>query len=114
MAQQPTYLLAPNFTFKPYTGPIALGSLIADPFRPHRVLTAVDPVALAARYPGVENVTEYAHIMARGAGHDISVAIWALFLQTVGSRLSGKRAAHIATEYTMDSLVTEYFVGDPE
>jgi hypothetical protein len=114
MAQQPTYLLAPNFTFKPYTGPIGLGSLIADPFRPHRVLTAVDTAALAARYPRVEKVTEYTRSMARGAGHDIAVAVWAKFLQTVSSRLSGERAAYVANEYTMDSLVTEYFVSDPE
>jgi hypothetical protein len=114
MAQQPTYLLAPNFTFKPYTGPIGLGNIIADPFRPHRVLAAVDPATLAARYPRVEKVTEYAHSMARGAGHDVTVAVWVQFLQTISSRLSGERAVHVATEYTMDSLVTEYFVSDPE
>ncbi|PFH61504.1 hypothetical protein XA68_17161 [Ophiocordyceps unilateralis] len=114
MAEQPTYLLTPNFTFKPYTGPIALGNIIADPFRPHRTLTAVSVDALAARYPRVEKATENERSVARVAAHDVAIAVWARFLKMIGTRLIGERAASVATDYKMDSLVTEYFVSDPD
>ncbi|KAJ4024605.1 hypothetical protein NW752_003169 [Fusarium irregulare] len=113
MAQQPTYLLAPNFTFKPRGGPIALGNIIADPFRPHRVLTTIDEAARAARYPRIETFAELDRTIARGSGHDVAVAVWAQFLQGVGASLSGDRAVEKSTEYTMDKLETEYFVQDP-
>jgi hypothetical protein len=114
MAQQPTYLLAPNFTFKPRGGPIALGNIIADPFRPHRVLTAIDEAARAARYPRIETFAELDRTIARGSGHDVAVAVWAQFLQGVGASLSGDRAVQKSSEYTMDTLETEYFVQDPD
>ncbi|RFN45481.1 hypothetical protein FIE12Z_10243 [Fusarium flagelliforme] len=114
MAQQPTYLLAPNFTFKPRSGPIALGNIIADPFRPHRVLTAIDEAARAARYPRIETFAELDRTIARGSGHDVAVAVWAQFLQGVVASLSGDRAVQKSSEYTMDALETEYFVGDPD
>ncbi|CAK7240635.1 MAG: hypothetical protein STHCBS139747_002081 [Sporothrix thermara] len=107
MAQQPTYLLAPNFTFKPRTGPIRLGNLIADPLRPHRVLTTIDTDVLSARSPRIEEAIEYERSVMRGTGHEVAVSVWAQFLQTVGARLSGERATRVAAEYTMDSLVTE-------
>jgi hypothetical protein len=34
----PTYLFAPNWNF-PLDGPIALGNIVGDPFRPHRSLS---------------------------------------------------------------------------
>lgn len=114
MAQQPTYLLAPNFTFKPRSGPIALGNIIADPFRPHRVLTAIDEAARAARYPRIETFAELDRTIARGSGHNVAVAVWAQFLQGVGASLSGDRAVEKSSEYTMDTLETEYFVQDPD
>jgi hypothetical protein len=40
----PTYLLAPNWTFRP-GGSIALGNIIANPLKPHIVLTKPDPDA---------------------------------------------------------------------
>ena len=59
MARQPTYLLAPNFHFKPGTGPIVLGNIIADPLRPHRALTTVDAAIVKATYPRIETITDY-------------------------------------------------------
>src|SRR4051812_19876255 len=114
MPQPKTYFLAPNFTFKPYTGPIHLGSLIADPFRPHRVLTTVDEEALKTRYPRVERLAEYERSVGRTTDHSISIALWAHFLQTVNSGVSGERSSYKMTDYSMESLETEYFVGDPD
>ncbi|PSN71014.1 hypothetical protein BS50DRAFT_448629, partial [Corynespora cassiicola Philippines] len=112
MAQYPTYLLAPNFTFKPRTGPLALGSLIADPFRPHRVLTAVDEDAVS-RYPRIETVIESQKSIARESTHETGFSLWTEFLQIVGASAFNKRGSHAATEFSMSSLVTEYFVNDP-
>ncbi|KAH0538096.1 hypothetical protein FGG08_005308 [Glutinoglossum americanum] len=112
MAQQPTYLLTPNFTFKPITGPIALGSIIADPFRPHRVLTSIDGPTLSA-YPRVETVLEYDKQLFRDSSRNASFSIWAQFLQTVTAKANVARAADALAQYTMDSLETMYFVADP-
>ncbi|KAL6823408.1 hypothetical protein V8C40DRAFT_248018 [Trichoderma camerunense] len=114
MAQQPTYLIVPNFTFKPYTGPIRLGNIIADPFRPHRALSSVDAASLAARYPRVEKVIEHERSVVRAEDNNVAVSIWAQFLQNVGAGLSAGHGERVMTKYTMEALETEYFVGDPE
>lgn len=41
MSPRSTYIRTPNFDFKPGTGPIALGNLIADPMSPHHPLITV-------------------------------------------------------------------------
>lgn len=113
MAQQPTYLLAPNFHFRAGTGPIALGNIIADPLRPHRALTTVDAGTLKAIYPRVETFTYYDRSMKLVTSHDVSMAVWAQFVQTVSAKVSGERGTSMHTNYTMDALDTTYFVTDP-
>ncbi|EMR84131.1 hypothetical protein BcDW1_7159 [Botrytis cinerea BcDW1] len=113
MAQQPTYLLAPNFHFKPGTGPIALGNIIVDPLRPHRALTTVDASTLKATYPRVEMILDHNRSMSRGSSREMSIAVWAQFVQTVGTKVSGERGASIRNHYTMDTVETTYFVADP-
>jgi hypothetical protein len=114
MARNLTYLLTPNFTFKPHTGPIALGSIIADPFRPHRVLSAIDSQTLAQRYPKIETCTESPRSIKREAGRDIGVSVWAHVLHSAGVSLSGQHARRVSSEYRIDSLDTEYFLEDPD
>ncbi|KAM6477699.1 hypothetical protein HDV62DRAFT_372822 [Trichoderma sp. SZMC 28011] len=114
MAQQPTYLLVPNFTFKPYTGPIRLGNIIADPFRPHRALSSVDAASLAARYPRIEKVTEHERSVVRAEDNTAAISIWGQFLQNVGARLAAGHESRVTTKYNMKALETEYFVGDPD
>lgn len=113
MAQQPTYFLAPNFHFKPGTGPISLGNIIADPLRPHRALTTVDVDTLAVIYPRVETITDYDRSMTRGTGHSMVMAVWAQFVQLVSAKISGESGNSADTNYTMDALETAYFVTDP-
>ena len=113
MALQPTYLLAPNFHFKPGTGPIALGNIIADPLRPHRALTTVNVGTLKAVYPPIETITDYDRSMTRRTSNDLSMAVWAKFVQTVSAKVSGGRGTNVHTNYTMDALETAYFVTDP-
>lgn len=113
MARQKTYILAPNFRFKPQSGPIALGNLITDPLRPHRALTAIDADSLKAKYPRIETITEQDHALNRATSHDVSMGVWNQFVQTVGAKISGQRSSTAQTTYTMDSLETMYFITDP-
>lgn len=113
MAQQPTYILAPNFHFKPGTGPIALGNIISNPLQPHRALTTVDTATLDTTYPKVERFTDYERSITRGDHRNISISVWAEFLQTVSGKVSGGRGTDVQTNYTMESLETMYFVVDP-
>jgi len=113
MAQQPTYLLAPNFHFKPGTGPIALGNIIADPLRPHRALTTVDASTLEATYPRVEKILDQNRSMTRGSSRGMSITVWAQFVRTIGAKVSGERGASMHTHYDMDAVETTYFVADP-
>ena len=114
MAQQPTYILAPNFHFKPGTGPIALGNIIADPLRPHRALTTVDTAILKARYPLIETFTHYEYSTSRGTSRNNSLSVWGQFVQSIGAKVSGEHGSSLHNKYTMDALETRYFVGDPE
>ncbi|RJE23881.1 hypothetical protein PHISCL_03793 [Aspergillus sclerotialis] len=113
MVQQPTYLLAPSFHFKPGTGPIALGNIVADALRPHRALTTVDPTTLKEAYPRIETITSFDRSMTRETHRDLSMSIWTQFVQGVFAKAFGKRSNDLHTEYTMDALETTYFVSDP-
>ncbi|KAI9928488.1 hypothetical protein ASPWEDRAFT_437545 [Aspergillus wentii DTO 134E9] len=113
MAHNPTYFLAPNFFFKPGTGPIALGNIIADPLRPHRALTTIDATTLEKTYPRIETITNYEYSSTRSKSHDMSMSIWAQFLDTVTAKVSGERGNSMQTTYNMDALETRYFVDDP-
>ncbi|KAK8079702.1 hypothetical protein PG997_007520 [Apiospora hydei] len=113
MALRPTYFLAPNFTFRPETGPIRLGSIIVDPLCPHRPLSRIDGPALEARYPKIEHVVEVGRTWNRNANRDVALAVWAQFLQSFSPRLSGERSTSFADEYTFESLTKTSFVEDP-
>ncbi|KAK3629306.1 hypothetical protein LTR56_013035 [Elasticomyces elasticus] len=114
MADRKTYLVVPNFTFRPYTGSIRLGSIVADPTRPHRILSTVDEHVLAQRYPRIEKVPETANEVTRDASASVSGAVWARFLQVAQTEISGQWSTTRVKKYTMDRMDTEYFVFDPE
>ncbi|KAI9833798.1 MAG: hypothetical protein M1819_003533 [Sarea resinae] len=109
MALVKTYLLAPNFNFRP-DGPIALGNIIANPFRPQRILTAPGP---SAPRPEIESITEYDYQISRGSGRDVQLGVWATFLQTVGGNVGLKNSHDLLTEFTMDSMETRYLKHEP-
>ncbi|PYH91048.1 hypothetical protein BO71DRAFT_486574 [Aspergillus ellipticus CBS 707.79] len=103
----------PNFHFKPETGPIALGNIIADPLRPHRALTTVDVTTLQTAYPRIETFTEYERSITRGNSHDVSMSVWGQFLSSASAKISGSRGSDVQSTYTMDSLQAMFFVNDP-
>ncbi|KAL4985726.1 hypothetical protein BDW68DRAFT_164503 [Aspergillus falconensis] len=113
MAQQPTYILAPNFHFKPGTGPIGLGNIISHPLQPHRALTTVDAATLQRNYPRVETFVDYDRNITREDHRDVSLSLWAEFLQTVSGKVSSGRSGNVQSNYMMDSLETMYFAADP-
>ncbi|GME27013.1 Carbohydrate-binding-like protein [Neofusicoccum parvum] len=79
MAQVKTYLLAPTFAFRP-TGPIALGTIIADPFAPHRALTTADP---GAPSPPIDTVVELDRSIHRSTSRAARLSLWAQFLASL-------------------------------
>jgi len=113
MSRQPTYILSPNFHFKPGTGPIGLGNIISHPLRPHRALTTVDTETLDRIYPRVEKFTSYERSITKGGHSDVSISLWAEFIQTVSGKVSAGHESDVQSNYKMDSLETSYFVNDP-
>ncbi|MCJ1360770.1 MAG: hypothetical protein MMC33_010779 [Icmadophila ericetorum] len=112
MAVELTYLLSPKFYFK-RDGPITLGSIVADPFRPHLTLTAVDAVTLAERYPKVETFTDFDQGLTSSQDTGASVSAWIEFLQATSAKIGLAREKHRLDQYSMTSLETEYFLELP-
>ncbi|KAK4461487.1 hypothetical protein QBC42DRAFT_297692 [Cladorrhinum samala] len=112
---QPTFLLAPKLSFKPTDAALQLGNIVSDPLRPHRILTSVDAVAFTdrSRYPPIETSADISRSITRGKGTDVSVAVWARFVEFLTAGVSGNTATHVSATYSADSLVTERFARDP-
>ncbi|EFW99985.1 hypothetical protein CMQ_303 [Grosmannia clavigera kw1407] len=108
--RNPTYMLAPNWTFLP-GGPIGLGNIIADPFYPHIVLTrpAIDPESS----PSVQRALERDCQLQSGSKLGVSVGLWARFLDSVGLNLRTKHENQRSTTYKMSSLETLYYTDMP-
>lgn len=106
--QSPTYLLAPNWTFRP-GGKIALGNIVVDPFKPHRVLSQAAPAEAIPAEPVVETNWRLALETARS----MSLSIWAVFLENIrlGTDINRERIRN--SEFTMTSLETVYLQDDP-
>lgn len=105
--QDPSYLLAPNWTFRP-NGSIALGNIIANPFRPQHVL--FKPIrALSA----IETATENNWSLATEKIRSTNVGIWASCLDQLNVNLGAKHHKAEKVKFTMKSLDTVYFRDDP-
>ncbi|KAI1175956.1 hypothetical protein F4777DRAFT_548580 [Nemania sp. FL0916] len=102
--QIPTYMLAPNWSFRP-GGAIALGNIIVDPFRPHIVLNRADQEWL----PRTATTIERDWRLALGKEKQITVGLWANFIQSVGFSVGGERSKNTSVEYKIDNLETIQF-----
>lgn len=80
IAQQPMYILVPNFHLKPGTDPIALDNIISHPLKPLRVLTTVDAATLRKNLPTGKNIHRLRakHNLRRPPS--VSISLWAEFL----------------------------------
>lgn len=101
-----TYLLAPNFTFEP-DGPIRIGRIIADPFRPTKSLS------IPQTEPHTAVHTDFDSSYSRENSHSLHGSIWAQFLQTASANVSAGVTKDVLTQYTMDSLETVRIKEDP-
>jgi hypothetical protein len=107
--QNPTYMLAPNWTFRP-GGPIALGNIVVDPFKPHRVLTKPDP---SKPLPSTETTTDENWKLHFGKNRNLNLSLWAEFLQNIGVNVGTDHDKDKNTDYTMKFLETVYFSNEP-
>ncbi|KAF2851861.1 hypothetical protein T440DRAFT_467122 [Plenodomus tracheiphilus IPT5] len=101
-----TYLLAPNFTFEP-DGPLRIGSIIADPLRPTKILHSFQTNPTIAKHVDLDGC------YARTDSRAVHGEIWAQFLQTASLDLHIDVSQDVQTQYTMDSLITLRLKEDP-
>lgn len=104
----PTYILAPNWTFVP-GGPIDLGNIVADPFRPHMVLTRPDPEAS----PSIQRHVDENWQLHLASGSDVTVGLWVKFVDLVGVKLGLAHRRRLSTAYNMTALETVYYTDMP-
>ncbi|KAK6359285.1 hypothetical protein TWF696_000447 [Orbilia brochopaga] len=102
--QKATYILVPNWTFVP-GGPIALGNIIADPFRPHLVLSKAPP----SPSPDVQRVPQKDWQFGLSQGHNVTTSLWASFADLVSLRLGGSTTRVQDENYSMRELETAYY-----
>ncbi|EQB47943.1 hypothetical protein CGLO_12882 [Colletotrichum gloeosporioides Cg-14] len=96
-----TYILAPNFTYKP-GGPIQLGSIIADPFRPAKALSK------PTTPPAYETVFHHNLEASCETGRSVKLSLWASIFDTAGARISASRARNAVNSLSVDRLETRY------
>nr|XP_036577664.1 uncharacterized protein CTRU02_12403 [Colletotrichum truncatum]KAF6784698.1 hypothetical protein CTRU02_12403 [Colletotrichum truncatum] len=101
-----TYILAPNFTYKP-AGAIQIGSIIADPFRPAKSLS--QPAVL----PAVETVVQYNHDASRQTSRSMRLSLWARALEAAGAEISASRGWDTTDSLSMERLETRYLAQEP-
>lgn len=105
--REPTYLLAPNWTFRP-DGPIALGNIIADPFRPQYALSKPTKAL-----PETETATENNWTFASENIRSINVSIWTRMFDQLSLKLGPRRQKTDKVKIAMKSLDTIYFRDEP-
>ncbi|UKZ77014.1 hypothetical protein TrVFT333_004730 [Trichoderma virens FT-333] len=105
--RDPTYLLAPNWTFHP-NGPIALGNIIVDPFRPQYAISRpTKPL------PETETATENNWTFGTDKIRSINVSIWTRLFDQLNLKLGPNRQKTDTVKITMKSLETIYFRDEP-
>lgn len=76
MSPRSTYIRTSNFDFKPGTGPIALGNLIADPMSPHHPLITVDSDTLKKYYHRIDTFKQNSKLITRGSRGEFARKRW--------------------------------------
>lgn len=105
--QDPSYLLAPNWTFRP-NGSIALGNIIANPFRPqHALFKPTKPPS------AIEIATENDWSLTTEKIRSTNISIWASCLDQLNVKFGAKHHKAEKVKFVMKSLDTVYFRDDP-
>jgi hypothetical protein len=99
--QDPTYLLAPNWTFRPY-GRIALSNIVVDPLRPYRPVIKANP----NKPLPTDKPTEKNWKLSLEAATNFHASLWAKFVENINA-LSGVHRKHFRNgHFAMEKLVT--------
>lgn len=106
--QNPTYLLAPNWSFRP-NGRIALGNVVVDPFRPHRTVLKADP----NKPLPTDETTEKNWKLSLETATNFNVSLWTKFLEKIDVAASAHRERIKNGHFTMKELVTVALKDDP-
>ncbi len=107
--RNPTYLLAPNWTFQP-GGPIALGNIISDPFRPHRWLSKLGP---DEDVPKTECSNEANWHMETENVRSDNISLWTKIFNLAQVDTGARRCKANNVAFDMSHLETVYFVDEP-
>ncbi|KAH7210107.1 hypothetical protein DER44DRAFT_775052 [Fusarium oxysporum] len=97
----PTYILAPNWTFRP-EGRITIGNVLVDPLLPHRVLLKPDPNC----HLPTETATEKNWQLSIETMRNLSLSIWATFLEKISIKIGANRTHVKDGQFNMQSLDT--------
>ncbi|RKK64380.1 hypothetical protein BFJ69_g16746 [Fusarium oxysporum] len=97
----PTYILAPNWTFRP-EGRIAIGNVLVDPLLPHRALLKSDPNC----HLPTETATEKNWQLSIEAMRNLSLRIWTIFLEKISIKIGANRTHIKDGQFNMQSLDT--------
>ncbi|EXF80233.1 hypothetical protein CFIO01_11513 [Colletotrichum fioriniae PJ7] len=90
--QNPTYLLAPQWTFRP-GGPIAIGNIIVDPFKPHIVCSEADPSSSSSSSAyATDSARERNWRMSQETARRFDVSVWSVFLEKIQLKLGASRS----------------------
>ncbi|KAM5347710.1 hypothetical protein ACJ41O_007534 [Fusarium nematophilum] len=107
--QNPTYFLAPNWSFQP-GGSISIGSIVRNPMKPHLVLAkATELDSPAATASSIDR--NWRLSLERGTMQRSS--IWAVFLDQIHLSTAAQRERVKNRTFTMDSLETIYLSINP-
>ncbi|KAL8364565.1 hypothetical protein RB595_003718 [Gaeumannomyces hyphopodioides] len=105
----PTYLLAPNWNF-PFDGPIALGNIVGDPFRPHRSLSK--PAADAPAPATITSVESNRHLELERIRR-VNLNMWAKISELARFDIGVHRTKATTVALEMLQLDTIYFRDEP-
>ncbi|KAK1051044.1 hypothetical protein LTR74_016872 [Friedmanniomyces endolithicus] len=103
-----TYILPPNLTTHPW-GSFAVGTIIADPFRPLKPLS----VPPNTKDLDIDTHHESKRDLHKTSAHSLSGSVWAQFLQVANAKLSGRISSNLSESYTVKSLETVALREDP-
>ena len=107
MASVKTYILAPNFTYHPDTS-ICMGDIIQNPCDPTKPLSSP---ALPA--PPTESHLDFDADLHKHKNRSLQGSVWAKFLKSASSTLSGEVSGDVLDRYAIDRLETVYFRKQP-
>ncbi|KAK1967663.1 hypothetical protein LY78DRAFT_482529 [Colletotrichum sublineola] len=101
-----TYILAPNFDYHS-DGPIQIGSIIADPFRPAK------PLSKVAATPAVATAFQYDLKTDDYNGRGSKLSLWAHILSAISVGAGASRSTNAVKSLTVKRLETRYLAEEP-